>query len=198
MWAILLILAVNLVSAWATDYNLLVEDPDVYSPCTDGPPGSISVNEAFNMDNMVFDQDEDGIHISGNATVKWSLPRTDRLSARFSVMHHTRGTWEPTVISQVTRDFCAVFYHKDQYWYKYWFQNAANLEEIKKNCLASKDTVMIFNPFIMHLRLNNINGASFRGRYKAVFHIEAFDENNKRRPTSLCFEFRGEIEKVKD
>jgi len=45
-------------------------------------------------------------------------------------MHHTRGTWEPTVISQVTRDFCAVFYHQDQYWYKYWFQNAANLEEI--------------------------------------------------------------------
>jgi len=80
MWAILLILAVNLVSAWATDYYLLVEDPDVYSPCTDGPPGSISVNDAFDMDNMVFDQDEDGIHISGNATVKWSLPRTDRIS----------------------------------------------------------------------------------------------------------------------
>jgi len=80
MWAILLILAVNLVSAWATDYYLLVEDPDVYSPCTDGPPGSISVNDAFDMDNMVFDQDEEGIHISGNATVKWSLPRTDRIS----------------------------------------------------------------------------------------------------------------------
>jgi len=54
-------------------------------------------------------------------------------------MHHTRGTWEPTVISQVTRDFCAVFYHQDQYWYKYWFKNAANLEEIKENCLATKD-----------------------------------------------------------
>jgi len=51
---------------------------------------------------------------------------------------------------------------------------------------------------VMHLRLNNINGASFRGRYKAVFHIEAFDEHNKRRPTSLCFEFRGEVERVKD
>jgi len=86
MWAILLILAVNLVSAWATDYYLLVEDPDVYSPCTDGPPGSISVNDAFDMDNMVFDQDEDGIHISGNATVKWSLPRTDRISVNIPLL----------------------------------------------------------------------------------------------------------------
>nr|XP_017005370.1 uncharacterized protein LOC108062981 [Drosophila takahashii] len=198
MFAILLILAVGLRSAWATDYNMLIEDPEVYSPCIDGPPGSIGITEAFNMDNMVFDQDEDGIHISGNCTTKWSLPRTDRISASFRIMHYNRGSWEPTVLSQVTRDFCSAFYHKDQYWYKYWFQNVANLEDIKTNCIATKDTTMVMNPFIMHLRLNNINGASFRGRYKAVFHIEAFDEKNQRRPTSLCFEIKGEIERVKD
>ncbi|XP_052852104.1 uncharacterized protein LOC128262093 [Drosophila gunungcola] len=198
MFEILLMLAVNLAtSVWATDYYLLVEDPDVYSPCTDAPPGSISIPEAFNMDNMVFDLDENGIHVSGNATVKWSIPRTDRVSAGFRVMKFNRGSWEPTVFSQVTPNFCAVLFDKNQYWYKYWFQYVANHEEIKQKCITTTDTVLVHNPFTMQLRLDNVNGVSFRGRYKAVFTFEAFDEKNQRRPTSLCFEFRGEVEKVK-
>ncbi|XP_016984182.1 uncharacterized protein LOC108048180 [Drosophila rhopaloa] len=197
MFKILLVVAVDLAIVWATDYDLHIEDPEVYSPCTDGPPGSISIPEAFDMTHMVFYQDEEGIHISGNYTVKWDLPRTDRISATFKVMYFNRGSWEPTILSQVTTNLCAVMFDKNQYWYKYWFQHIVNKEDLKKNCITTKDSVAVLNPFIMLLRLNNINGTSFRGRYKVVFLLEAFDEKNKRRPTSVCFEFRGEVEKVK-
>jgi len=80
MLTILLILGISGAIIQAAEYRLLFEDPDIYSSCTDGPPGSIGVYDAFNMDKMVFDQDEDGIHVSGNITTKWDFPRTDRLT----------------------------------------------------------------------------------------------------------------------
>jgi len=80
MLAILLILSISGASVQAAEYRLVFEDPDIYSSCTDGPHGSIGVYDAFNMDDMVFDQDEEGIHISGNITTKWDFPRSDRLS----------------------------------------------------------------------------------------------------------------------
>ncbi|XP_017082341.2 uncharacterized protein LOC108115416 [Drosophila eugracilis] len=196
MFGILLFLAVDFGSVWATDYYLLIEDPEVYMPCSNGPPGSISISEAFDMDNMIFEMEEDGIHISGNATVNWSVPRTDRISASFKIMHFNRGSWEPTIISQLTWDFCAVFYDKNQYWYTYWYQHVENLEEFKQKCIATKGTVMVMKPFIMQLRLNNVNGGTFRGRYKAVFLFEVFDHMNRKRPQSLCFEIKGDIEKA--
>ncbi|KAI8042576.1 hypothetical protein M5D96_003889, partial [Drosophila gunungcola] len=136
---ILLILAVGGTSIRAARYKLEFEDPNIFSPCIDGPPGSIGIPDAFNMDNMVFDLDEEGVHVSGNLTTKWNFPRTDRIS-----------------------------------------------------------TVLKLYPFVLNLILENIRIPVSLGRYKTVFTLEAFDESEKRRPTSLCFEIKGQAAKMKD
>lgn len=51
------------------------------------------------------------------------------------MMHFNRGTWEPTVFSVATPDFCSVMFDEDQYWYKYWTKHILNREEAEKNCL---------------------------------------------------------------
>ncbi|XP_017082370.2 uncharacterized protein LOC108115445 [Drosophila eugracilis] len=183
-------------SSWATDYTLVLEDSDLYAECTEGPPGSIGLREAFDMSNIVTDLEEDGLHLSGNCTTVWDIPRTDRIAARMMVMQFERGTWTPTVFSLYAYDFCAVMFDPNQLWFKYWFKYFANREEIKEKCVGTKDTVMVYNPFILKLYLENVIGSTFRGLFKAVVTFEPFDENNIKRPFSLCFEVRGTAEKV--
>ncbi|XP_017082342.2 uncharacterized protein LOC108115417 [Drosophila eugracilis] len=191
-----MVIFLSVTQILATDYDALIEDPDIYSPCTNGQPGSVFINDAFNMDNMKIELDADGIHVSGNGTVKWSFPATDRMGFRFSVMKLNRGSWEPTVYNWNVPDFCSVMFDEQQYYYKYWWKYIRNRQEVEKNCLKVKDTILEFEPFIMNLRLSDVSDPNLKGSYKVVVVYEAFDEKDVKRPTSLCFEIMCTLEKV--
>ncbi|XP_017001555.2 uncharacterized protein CheB42c [Drosophila takahashii] len=195
--ALLLIGIVIVPSSRAADYELLLEDPDIFAPCTEKPPGSIGFTDAFNIDNLVIDQDSDIIHLSENLTATWDVEPTDRISGRFAVMHYNRGSWEPTLFTLATADFCAAMFDENLSWYKYWTKYISNREEVEKNCFNTRGTVLMHKPFDMQLRLKDIRGTSLQGRYKIVVHFEAFDEKDTPRNPSICFEIRGEAEKIK-
>ncbi|KAH8345557.1 hypothetical protein KR084_008963, partial [Drosophila pseudotakahashii] len=194
MYTILLILFLAASENRATDYVLELEE--LFSPCINGPVGSIPLNEAFNVENLQYEIEPDGIHVSGNVTTVWNFAPTDRLAGRINVFKYNRGTWEPTLFNLAVRNLCTVFFDKNSYWYKWWFQYIVNQEEIKKNCITTKDTVLVHNPFVVKLGLEGIFGPPLQGRYKAVDNYEVFDKNNVRRPKSLCFEVRGRVEKI--
>ncbi|XP_052841827.1 uncharacterized protein LOC128255945 [Drosophila gunungcola] len=193
----LLLLVVIVSSSWAADYELLLEDPDIFSPCTEPPPGSINFHEAFNIDNLVLNQDADIIHVSENITTNWDVDPNDRISARFALMHFNRGNWEPTLFTMVSQDFCAALFDESQSWFKQWTKHISNRDEVQKKCLKTRGTVWMHNPFDLQLRLNDIRGASLQGRYKAVVTFEAFDGRDVPQRNSICFEIRGEAEKIK-
>lgn len=67
-------------SSWAADYELLLEDSDIFSPCTEPPPGSIGFHDAFDIGDLVVDQDMDIIHLSESVTLIWDVEPTDRIS----------------------------------------------------------------------------------------------------------------------
>jgi len=90
MFTALLILVVGFTTILATDYILLIDDPDIYSNCIDGPPGSQGINDAFDTSEMLVDVDPDGIHVSGNVTSIWNTSRTDRISVRVLRLNHSR------------------------------------------------------------------------------------------------------------
>ncbi|EDV36821.1 uncharacterized protein Dana_GF11757 [Drosophila ananassae] len=190
------ILVASLAGIWAADYEMILEDPDVFSPCTEPPPGSVGVKGLLNLDNLVTSQDSETIHISENVSTTWEVEPTDRISARIAMMHFNRGTWEPTVFSVATPDFCSVMFNEDQYWYKYWTKHIINREEAEKNCLRVPGTILAHKPFDVQLLVTNIRGATLHGRYKAVVTFEAIDEKNAPRPNTICFEIRGEVEKL--
>ncbi|XP_016940276.3 uncharacterized protein CheB42c [Drosophila suzukii] len=193
----LLLLIVIVASSRGADYELLLEDPDIFAPCTEGPPGSIGFREAFNLDNLEINQDADIIHLSEDITANWDVESNDRISARFTVMHYNRGSWEPTLFSLATPDFCAAMFDENQSWFKYWTKYISNREEVQEKCFKTRGTVLMHKPFDLQLRLTDIRGATFQGRYKIVSTFEAFDEKDVPRRTSICFEIRGEVEKIK-
>ncbi|KQS70985.1 uncharacterized protein Dere_GG10786, isoform B [Drosophila erecta] len=117
---VVLLLLYGVASSWATDYELLLEDPDIFSTCSEGPPGSINIRQAMNFDDLVVDQEADTLHLSGNVTVIWDVQPTDRITAKLDFFHYNRGSWEPTIFGMATQNFCSIMYDKHQYWYKYW------------------------------------------------------------------------------
>ncbi|EDV54509.1 uncharacterized protein LOC6548263 [Drosophila erecta] len=193
----LVILFVALANTWATDYNALIDDQGIFMPCSEAPAGSLGPHDGFNFDNMVMSMEPEGIYVSGNMTVKLNFSISDRISARFSVMQYERGTWQPTMFNLHSPNFCKVMFDADQYWFKYWLKNIRNREEVREKCLKVKDTVLVYDEFLMVLKLENVSTPNLQGRYKAVITLEAFDEHDVRRPASFCAEIRGELERVK-
>ncbi|XP_016978719.1 uncharacterized protein LOC108044273 [Drosophila rhopaloa] len=194
----LLLLVVLVSGSWGADYELLLEDPDIFAPCTEGPPGSVGFHDAFNIKDLVLNQDADIIHISENLTTIWDVQPTDRISARFALWHYNRGNWEPTLFSIATPDFCSAIFDENQSWFKQWTRYISNRDEVQEKCLTTRGTVWMHNPFDLKLRLNNIRGATLQGRYKAVVTFEAVDERDVPRKNTVCFEIRGEAEKIKN
>ncbi|XP_033156188.1 uncharacterized protein LOC117138297 [Drosophila mauritiana] len=192
-----LLLLFGVTSSWATDYELLLEDPDIFSPCTEGPPGSINIHQAVNLDDIVVDQEGDILHVSGNATVVWDVQPTDRITARLDLFHFNRGNWEPTVFSMATQNFCSIMYDKNQYWYKYWTRFIINRHEVEKKCFRGPDTLLAHEPFDLRLKFENFRGPLLRGRYKIVVLFNALDERNIPRPNPICLEIRGEPLKLR-
>jgi len=45
--------------------------------------------------------------------------------------------------------------------------------------------------------IQNVIGPIYRGRVKAIFNFESFDKNNVKGATYVCFEVRGQVEKIK-
>lgn len=86
MLKVVYILFASLAGIWAADYEMILEDPDVFSPCTEPPPGSVGIHGVFNMDDLVISQEDETIHISENATTTWEVEPTDRISV--NPLHH--------------------------------------------------------------------------------------------------------------
>ncbi|XP_017045867.1 uncharacterized protein LOC108091266 isoform X1 [Drosophila ficusphila] len=217
MFAIaVLILFAGRSCTWASKYNFVLEDSDIFTECEVKPPGSIGIRGVFDMDNLVFEPEEDGVHVSGNFTATLNYSRTDRITARFQVMQYNRGSWDPTLYSMMTPDLCSVLFSESQYYYQYWFKNVVNREEIQEKCIITRNvgmhspwarlsflslvlfqTTVILKPFVMNLRLENVRvPVPLRGRFKVVYTFTIYDENDVQRPTNVCFEIRGELIKI--
>ncbi|KAL7735956.1 hypothetical protein ACLKA6_002389 [Drosophila palustris] len=200
MWTILLTLSICCCCVLgsgpkADDYKMIIDDPDIFMPCRDPPPGSQDVFGLMNIDELKFTLNGDNIHIEGNATTVWDIEPNDRIAATGRLMHYDRGTWEPTVFSIAANDFCNIMYDPDQYWYKYWTTHITNKDSVQSNCLHTKGTKLIHEPFDLNMIISNVRG-SFNGNYKIILTMEAFDEKNIKRPTSICFEIKGDLEKI--
>lgn len=90
MLGTLLLLIASVTGSWAADYELLLEDPDIFSPCTEPPPGSMNINKALKLDNLVLDQEGDIIHFSENITTDWDVQPSDRISVNEFIRKRAR------------------------------------------------------------------------------------------------------------
>nr|XP_044251864.1 uncharacterized protein LOC108058971 [Drosophila takahashii] len=115
----LLILLQRIHSSMEAKFDFLFEDERIFSDCREKPPGTLDISSLYDFSNTGFDMSEDGVTISGYTTVIWDIQPTDRVEVAVSVQYYDRGSWQPTILNMVIKDFCKVMFDEKQMCLKY-------------------------------------------------------------------------------
>ncbi|XP_043065047.1 uncharacterized protein LOC108102066 isoform X2 [Drosophila ficusphila] len=175
-------------------YELSVADENIFSKCPDNPPGTFDVDRMMDLTEFQTTMDENGVTISGNSTLAWEIEQEDRVQLAIKLLYFDRGTWTPTVLSMLARDFCKIMYDPNQIWYQMWTQYIKN--DVKDKCVNVPGTKFIMQTYTLNMS-TSIAGHLREGRYKANLLYQAFDSFGKERPTRICFEVMGDLFKVR-
>lgn len=67
---------------------MLVTDTNLFSECSEKPPGSLDVHGLFNMDELQigYSDNSDTIHLSGNVTSVWDIKPDDRIVVKWRLL----------------------------------------------------------------------------------------------------------------
>ncbi|XP_001358066.3 uncharacterized protein [Drosophila pseudoobscura] len=176
-------------------YEFVSDNEDVMSDCQDKPKGALGFDSLFDMSELTLNMSDDGVQIQGNVTSIWDVKPTDRIQGSFSVLYFDRGSWQPTILNIVTKEFCDVMYDERQFWYKFWTKHVINSKDVKDKCLNVPGTKLVMETFLT-TAVFGFDVPLKEGRHKFKMDFRAFDENNVQRENSICFEMTGEFYKI--
>ncbi|KRG05284.1 uncharacterized protein Dmoj_GI18506 [Drosophila mojavensis] len=91
-------------------------------------------------------------------------------------------------------DFVPALFDRNLDFYKYWTRHIINRKEIR-HTIFYPGTIVIHEPFDVNVTVES-NGMPINGRYKFTTIIKAFDSNNVRRDTYICFEVIGDVNRL--
>ncbi|EDV55750.1 uncharacterized protein LOC6548922 [Drosophila erecta] len=189
----LLVLMAFIQNSIEVNYEFAFDDERVYSDCQN-EPGTLKIEDLFDSSNLTFSMAEDGVTISGNQTVVWDIQPSDRVELLGSVRYFDRGTWQPTTLNMVIKDFCRVMFDKKQVWYEAYSKHIKNVADIKDTCFRVKGRVIQFETYKANCEF--ASGVSLqKGRYAIRLRFRAYDSDEKIRPNEICFEIKGQFTK---
>lgn len=55
-----------------------------------------------------------------------------------SLRYFDRGTWQPTTLNMLIKDFCKVMYDQKQIWYDFYSGHVVNRADVEANCVTVK------------------------------------------------------------
>ncbi|XP_016978720.1 uncharacterized protein LOC108044274 [Drosophila rhopaloa] len=181
----------------AIDYQLTLDDNGIFAPCTNIPGNPSNVEGLFDMSFLKVTNDGSKIKVEGKHTVVWKdVQPGDTIKFLGQVNRLEKGTWQKTMFSTSSNNFCKSMFEKNQQWYQFWTQYISNADEIKSKCLNTPGAVFNYAPnYEIELKAS-LNVPNLEGRYKLAMQFEAFDNRNVKRPVSICSEFRGTLKKL--
>ncbi|KAH8332507.1 hypothetical protein KR074_004464 [Drosophila pseudoananassae] len=180
------------------NYELVLSDEEIFSECQGMDAIFKNISYMFDFSHFNSTLRPDGMAVEGNLTVVWNIHPGDRIELAMQLLYMDRGTWQPTVFSINTKDFCKIMYDKRQFWYKFWTKHILNVDVIKDRCLTVPGTYIIMDPYLLVLVASTQSTGMLReGRYKTRIIFRAFDPfNSNERTDPVCFEVRGEVFKL--
>ncbi|XP_065366857.1 uncharacterized protein LOC135959751 [Calliphora vicina] len=178
-------------SCGAAEFSFLYDDNNEFFSKCENHHGN-GMKDLADMSEFTMEVNEYNMHIEGPIEAIWDVESTDRIDLRMEVFKYQRGTWQPTVYSVIKPDLCATMYSKDEVWYDVF---TSTIREDTRKCINEKGSILIVEPSD-ELFIFSVNGVDLSGRHKIIFHIDAFDENNEKRPNDLCIEINGEFVKM--
>nr|XP_016999479.2 uncharacterized protein LOC108058996 [Drosophila takahashii] len=173
IWQFLILLE-RIQNSIEIKYQFILEDERIFTKCMEKLPETLDVNGLLNFTSIAFDMSETGVTLSGNATVIWDIQPTDRVQLAANVLYYERGSWQPTTLNLLVKDFCKVMFDKNQLWYESFSKNIKNSAEVKEKCFRVKGTRIIFETYTV----NFVFGSGFplkNGRYTLRYKFTAHD-----------------------
>ncbi|XP_062135570.1 uncharacterized protein LOC133845197 [Drosophila sulfurigaster albostrigata] len=171
------------------------EDDELFSDCPNQPENVLNIHGLANLTELTFTRQQDNFHVSGNFTLLWNIEKTDRVQGTFVIFKYDRREWVPTLYTIKCNDFCPILFDKNQYWYSLWTKYITNIDEIKNKCLNVPGTKIIQEDFDMHIEIANAMD-NMEGEHKIRVELQAFDQSNRMRPTSICYEVKVNFVKL--
>lgn len=60
----------------------------------------------------------------------------------------------------------------------------------------SFQTKLIHEPFNLVMEFEGFSGTSFSGKYMVIIYLEAYDQNDEKRPNIICVSIKGDVEQI--
>ncbi|KAI9582515.1 hypothetical protein GQX74_009902 [Glossina fuscipes] len=160
-------------------YRFLTEDQDIFRACSDitevgGPSDFID----FSGTDIFYD--DEGIHMNGSFVILWDVKGTDRVSLLVELKKFVRGGWQPTPLVVRSEDVCKDQKNIRSYVYEVWSQYVFP-EDL--HCFEEGITYR-HKPFVLKAEANAM--VPMEGRYKVIFTLRAFDENDTPKSKVTC------------
>ncbi|XP_017078187.1 uncharacterized protein LOC108112608 [Drosophila eugracilis] len=192
----ILVLQMVVCLAGAIEYQLNLDKDGVFAPCEDQPENPANFDSLLDMSSVKVNNVVSKVEIEGEQVIIWKdVQPGDTVKLLGQVYRLDKDTWQKTMFSASSNNFCKNMFEKNQYWYQFWTGHIMNDDEIKSKCLTTPGAVIKYKPYELELKAN-LNVPNLEGRYKLVLKIEAFDKRNVKRPVSICTEFRGTAVKL--
>ncbi|XP_075168308.1 uncharacterized protein LOC142240493 [Haematobia irritans] len=188
----LAVIAASLIIVGAIRYEFAFDDEDVFQKCEDRPETN-SIHDIFDMSKLLYHYYDGSINVTGNITCAWKgVKPTDRIHMKVDVLKFVRGTWQPTVFTLLSTDFCMIQYSEDNFWYEVWSQY---IPEDERKCLNNYGHVYHMRDYNLKIIFDDMMNRE-GGRYKLVITGNAFDEYNMRKGKSICIAIPGSFYKI--
>ncbi|KAI8038426.1 uncharacterized protein LOC128254976 [Drosophila gunungcola] len=194
MWTLLILCGMVKLSG-QVQYEFVLEDEAIFTKCKNAKPGTLDINGLYNMTNYSTNMVPEGIEISGNLTSVFNAEPSDRIEVLGSLLYFDRGSWQPTTLNMVVRDFCKVMYDKNQLWYKAWSSHITNSKDIENYCIKVVGTVFVMENYTLSLIFGS-GMTLLNGRYTLQVEAYAIDKFSKKRPGDVCYEVIGSFYKT--
>uniref|UniRef100_A0A1I8PX32 Uncharacterized protein n=1 Tax=Stomoxys calcitrans TaxID=35570 RepID=A0A1I8PX32_STOCA len=115
----------------------------------------------------------------------------DRVKLIIELFKFSRGYWQSTPFTIITMDFCKEQFMPKKYWYDNWTQY---IPEEERLCVTNFGHIYHMQEYEFRLIFDLT--IQVNGLHKIEFKAWAYDEDNKLRNTSICFEIEGYFNRI--
>ncbi|XP_054729586.1 uncharacterized protein LOC129238553 [Anastrepha obliqua] len=106
---------VFLAAVEAVQYDIVVENEDVFTPC-EGYPGDY-IDKYFDISGLNFERQDDFVKVTGDVKLIYEFQSSVPIQLDGEVYKRSRGEWVDTIYNIRRSNFCPALYDENELWY---------------------------------------------------------------------------------
>ncbi|XP_067637302.1 uncharacterized protein [Eurosta solidaginis] len=104
-----------LATVEAIQYDFVVENEEVFTPCDDFPDNYI--DKYFDISDLSFVREDDRVKVTGDMKLTHEFQSDVPIQLDAQVYKRSRGEWVDTIYNIRRNNFCPQLYNENELWY---------------------------------------------------------------------------------